>query len=314
MRRAFVFPGQGSQYVGMGAELARLHRSAAEIFEQARQVTGYPLLEWCTEGPAELLNRTRYTQPALITVSVAILMVLREQGVTCQAVAGHSLGEYTALVAAGVLPFVTALEIVNKRAEMMDQVAASGRGGMAAVIGLERSTVAEICLRVRARGVGVVQPANFNAPNQIVISGEKAALEEAIAEARRSGARKVATLAVSGPFHTSLMAGVSEELKQFLQKYAFAVPKIPLAMNASGEIVTDPGVIKDLLAAQVSSPVLWEESVRGLAAAGFSSFLEVGPGQVLAGLIKRTLAGCRIEHVEDQATLEKMLAQIGGTV
>ncbi len=312
MSLAFVFPGQGSQYVGMGAELARLHRSAAEIFEQARQVTGYPLLELCAEGPAELLNTTKYTQPALITVSVAILTVLREHGVTCQAVAGHSVGEYTALVAAGVLPFMAALEIVNKRAEMMDQVAASGRGGMAAVIGLERSTVAEICLRVRA--IGVVQMANFNAPNQIVISGEKAALEEAIAEARLRGAKKVATLAVSGPFHTSLMAGVSEELKCFLQKYKFDTPEVPLAMNATGEIVGDPGVIKDLLAAQVSSPVFWEESVRGLAAAGFSGFLEVGPGQVLSGLIKRTLTGHRIEHVEDQATLEKMLAQIGGTV
>lgn len=309
---AFVFPGQGSQYVGMGIELVRRRRVAAEVFEQAGQVDGYQMLQLCAEGPAEVLGRTKYTQPAIFTASIAIMKVLQESGVTCQAAAGHSLGEYTALVAAGVLSFAAALEIVIKRAELMDRAAASGLGGMAAVIGLGQEAAREICLVAGTKGV--VQLANFNAPNQIVISGERAALDEAIAEARRRGARKVATLAVSGAFHTSLMAGVSEDLRLFLQGYTFSAPKVTLVMNASGEAVSSPGVIKDLLAAQVSSPVLWEESVKRLASEGFKDYLEVGPGQVLSGLIRRILPGCRVDHVEDEKTLEKVLAQTGGTV
>ena len=312
MSLALVFPGQGSQYVGMGVELARRYRAAAEVFEQAGQVAGYQLLQLCAEGPAEMLSRTKYTQPAVLTASIAIMRVLQESGVTCQAAAGHSLGEYAALVAAGVLPFTAALEIVIRRAELMDRAAASGLGGMAAVIGLEQEVALEICLAARAKGV--VQPANFNAPNQIVISGERAALDEAIAEARRRGARKVVTLAVSGAFHTSLMAGVSEDLRLFLQGYTFSTPRVILVMNASGEVVKSPGAIKDLLADQVSSPVLWVESVKRLATEGFKDFLEVGPGQVLSGLIKRILPECRVDHVEDEKTLEKVLAQMRGTV
>jgi len=309
---AFVFPGQGSQYVGMGIELVRSRRVAAEVFEQAGQVAGYQLLQLCAEGPAEVLGRTKYTQPAVFTASIAIMRVLQEAGVTCQAAAGHSLGEYTALVAAGVLPFVAALEIVIRRAELMDRAAASGLGGMVAVIGLGQEAAREICLVAGTKGV--VQPANFNAPNQIVISGERAALDEAIAEARRRGARKVVTLAVSGAFHTSLMAGVSEDLRLFLQGYTFSPPKVTLAMNASGEVVSSPDVIKDLLAAQVSSPVFWDKLVRRLASEGFRDYLEVGPGQVLSGLIRRILPECRVGHVEDEKTLEKVLAQTGGTV
>jgi len=315
-RLAFVFPGQGSQYVGMGIEFARRRRVAAEVFEQAGQVAGYPIRQLCEDGPVEVLDRTKFTQPAVFTASVAVMRVLQESGVTCQAAAGHSLGEYTALVAAGVLPFDQALQIVIRRAELMDRVAADGLGGMAAVIGLDQETAREICLFAGVKGV--VQAANFNAPNQIVFSGERAALDEAIAEARRRGAKKVCNLAVSGAFHTSLMNGVSEELRWFLDGYAFFPPKITLVMNVSGAVVFNPDVIKDLLAAQVSSPVLWEGSVRRLASVGFQDYLEVGPGQVLSGLIKRILPECRVGHVEDEITLEKtlekVLAQTGGTV
>lgn len=314
--RAFVFPGQGSQYVGMGAELARLHRAAAEVFEQAGRIAGFRLSDLCFEGPADLLNRTRYTQPAIFTTSIAIMRVLQESGVDCRAAAGHSLGEYAALVAAGVLSFSDALEIVAGRAGMMDRAAVSIQGGMAAVIGLEREAVIDICRTVSggAGAEGVVQPANFNAPNQIVISGQTAALQEAIAEARRRGARKVAALPVSGPFHTSLMAGVGEKLKLLLRGYRFRAPAVPLVMNATGDLASDPEAIRDLLAAQVCSPVLWEDSVRRLGSEGIDSFLEIGPGQVLSGLIRRILPECRQEHVEDKKTLEKVLAQMGGTV
>jgi [acyl-carrier-protein] S-malonyltransferase len=300
----------------MGEELARLRREAAEVFELAEQITGYRLRQLCAEGPAEQLNRTKYTQPAIFTTSIAIMRVLQGSGVTCQAAAGHSLGEYTALVAAGVLPFAAALEIVTRRAEMMDEVASRGEGGMAAVIGLEREAVADICRAVSASddARGIVQPANFNAPNQVVISGAGEALEEAVAEARRRGARKVITLAVSGPFHSSLMAGIGERLRPVLERREFSAPKVALAMNATGDLVSDPDNIKELLVAQVSSPVLWEESIRRLEAEGFGSFLEVGPGQVLSGLIKRILPQCRVDHVEDEKTLEKVLAQMGGTV
>ena len=313
---AFIFPGQGSQHLGMGIEFARRRRVAAEVFEQAGQVAGYSLLQLCEDGPVEMLDRTKYTQPAIFTASIAIMRVLQECGVICKAAAGHSLGEYTALVAAGVLSFRDALEIVIRRADLMDRVAADGLGGMAAVIGLEQETAREICLLAGVKGV--VQAANFNAPNQIVFSGERAALDEAIAEARRRGARKICPLTVSGAFHTSLMAGASEDLRLFLQGYTFSVPKITLAMNASGDVASSPSVIQDLLAAQVSSPVRWEESIRRLACEGFQDYLEVGPGQVLSGLLKRILPECRIDHVEDEITLakmlEKVLAQTGGTV
>jgi [acyl-carrier-protein] S-malonyltransferase len=239
------------------------------------------------------------------------MRVLQSSGVIFQAVAGHSLGEYTALVAAGVLSFADALEIVIRRAELMDLVT-PGQGGMAAVIGLDREAVQEVCLAARAKGV--VQPANFNAPNQIAISGERVALDEAIAEARRRGAKRVTTLAVSGPFHSSLMVGVGEELKPFLQGFTFSTPQVTLVMNASGEVVSSPEAIKDLLTAQVSSPVLWEDSIKRLASEGFKDYLEVGPGQVLSGLIKRILPDCRVDHVEDEKTLEKVLALMGGTV
>jgi len=308
---AFVFPGQGSQYVGMGAELARTRRAAAEVFEQASDIAGYELLQLCAEGPAEMLGRTKYTQPAVFTASIAVMRVLQSSGVSCQAAAGHSLGEYTALVAAGVLSFADALEIVIRRAELMDMVV-PGQGGMAAVMGLDRAAVEEACQVARAKGV--VQAANFNAPNQIAISGEKVALEEAIVEVRRRGARRVTSLAVSGPFHSSLMAGVGEELRLFLQRFAFSAPRITLVMNASGDVVSSPDVIKNLLTAQVSSPVLWEDSIKSLASAGFEDYLEVGPGQVLSGLIKRILPECRVDHVEDEKTLEKVLALMGGTV
>ena len=273
---------------------------------------GTSCCSFAPRGRQRCLDRTKYTQPAVFTASIAIMRVLQESGIACQAAAGHSLGEYTALVAAGVLSFTEALEIVIRRAELMDRAAASGLGGMAAVIGLEQEVALEICLA--ARDKGVVQPANFNAPNQIVISGERVALEEAIAEARRRGARKVFNLAVSGAFHTSLMAGVSEDLRLFMHGYTFSAPQVTLVMNASGEVVSSPGVIKDLLAAQVSSPVFWVESIKRLAAEGFNDFLEVGPGQVLSGLIKRILPECRVDHVEDEKTLEKVLAQMGGTV
>lgn len=310
-KRALLFPGQGSQRVGMGAEFAQKFASARRIYEKADQLLGYPISKLCFEGPLEQLSRTKYTQPAVLTTSIAILEVIKEHGIAYEAVAGHSLGEYSALVAAGVLCFEDALKIVQRRAELMDSASPPGAGGMAAVLGLDRERVEEICRTASAKGT--VEPANYNAPRQIVISGTKEGLDEAIQLARSAGA-KVVALAVSGPFHSSLMKGVSESLQGYLQGFDFKKPKAAVVMNVTGDYVSEPEQIRDYLVKQVCSPVRWEQTIRKLFEDGFTDFIEVGPGQVLCGLVRRVVSGCRVAHVEDLASLEKMLAEDRRTV
>ncbi|MGB9792349.1 MAG: ACP S-malonyltransferase, partial [Thermacetogeniaceae bacterium] len=304
-------PGQGSQRVGMGAELAKAFKCAKKIYERADQILGYSISKLCFEGPLEQLSLTKYTQPAVLTTSIAILEVLKEYGIEYEAVAGHSLGEYSALIAAGVLSFEDALKIVQKRAELMDSAIPAGEGGMAAVLGLDRKKVEEICTTASAKGV--VEPANYNAPRQIVISGTKEGLAEATQLARQAGA-KVIPLAVSGPFHSSLMKGVGEALKQYLSGFDFKKPELALVMNVTGDYVYEPERIRDYLVEQVSSPVCWEQAVNRLFNDGFTDFIEVGPGQVLSGLVRRIAPNCKVAHVEDLASLEKMLAEGGRTV
>ncbi|MDH7576811.1 MAG: ACP S-malonyltransferase [Bacillota bacterium] len=311
-KKVFVFPGQGSQYVGMGADLFRSDPAAAHVFKQADQILGYSLTQLCFEGPAELLNQTGFTQPAVFTTSIAVLEVLKNQGVSYEAVAGHSLGEYSALVAAGVLNFSDALKIVQKRAQLMEKTVSRNEGGMAAILGLERGMVEEICCLARAKGI--VQPANFNAPEQVVISGEKAGLEEAFILARKAGAKRIIPLPVSGPFHCSLMEGAGQELALYLEEVSFSVPRVPYVANVLGDYVSDPEAIKSLLVEQVKKAVYWEESIKRLSQDGYNTFIEVGPGKVLSGLIKRIVHGAQALYVEDRTSLQKVLAQLRGTV
>ncbi len=311
-KRVFVFPGQGSQYVGMGAELFRSEPEAANVFRQAEQILGYPLARLCFEGPPETLNKTGFTQPAVFTTSIAAFEVLKKHGISCDAVAGHSVGEYSALVAADVLSFPDALKIVQKRAQLMEKALLEKQGGMAAILGLEREAVEEICRQARVKGV--VQPANFNAPGQVVISGEKGGLEEAFVLARRAGAKKIIPLPVSGPFHSSFMEEAAQELALYLEQFSFSPPRVLYVANVNGSYVSNPAAIKSLLAEQVKSAVYWEESIKRLHLDGHCTFIEVGPGRVLSGLIKRIVSDARTFHVEDRTSLEKVLAQLRGTV
>ncbi len=308
---AFVFPGQGSQYVGMGAELAAAFPAAAAVFREADAVLGYSLSEICFRGPGELLARTRYTQPAVFTVSMAVLTVLRSRGLEPAAVAGHSLGEYTALAAAGVWEFPVALRLVARRAALMEEAVAGVEGGMSAVLGLPPEEVVSLCARARERGL--VVPANFNAPDQVVVSGTKAGLAEVARLAREAGGR-VVPLQVAGPFHSPFMEGVAAELSRLFAETPFASPALPFVANATGDYVGDPAALRRVLALQVKSPVLWVDCVRKLADSGCDTFVEVGPGRVLTGLIKKIVPGARLFAVGDVAGLEKMVAQWKGSV
>lgn len=300
-----VFPGQGSQYVGMGKELAEKFPVAAATLTEAERVLGWPLTKLCFEGPAEELALTRITQPAVLAVEVACLRVLLEEGVKPAAAAGHSLGEYGALVAAGSLEFSEALQVVARRGELMARACEPGRGGMAAVLGLPAEKVEEICRQVKK---GVAEPANYNAPGQVVIAGDREGLKEAEELAKEAGAKKVMPLNVSGPFHSSLMRPAAEGLKEVLASIRIAPPEIPVVANVTADYYpADAGEIRKLLVEQVVHPVRWEESIRKLVADGYRQFVEVGPGSVLSGLIRRIAPEVTVTRVEDSATLAKTL-------
>ncbi|MGI9951085.1 ACP S-malonyltransferase [Moorellaceae bacterium AZ2] len=301
----FVFPGQGSQYVGMGQDLAAKFPVAAATLAEADAVLGWPLTELCFRGPEEELARTQITQPALLAVEVACLRVLLEHGVKPAAAVGHSLGEYAALVAAGSLSFADALRVVARRGELMAGACEYGRGGMAAILGLSAAQVEEVCRRVKR---GMVEPANFNAPGQVVIAGDKEGLKEAEELAREAGARKVIPLKVSGPFHSSLMRPAAEGLRGVLSEVAVATPQIPVIANVSADYVKDAEDIRASLVDQVARPVRWEETIQRLVQDGYQFFVEVGPGSVLSGLIRRIAPQATVTRVENPDTLNKTLA------
>ncbi|OBR62833.1 malonyl CoA-acyl carrier protein transacylase [Paenibacillus oryzae] len=304
-KTAFVFPGQGAQAVGMGRDAYESNPKAKAIFEEADAVLGFQLSDIIFNGPEEALKQTANTQPALLTVSAALLELLADSGLKPDYVAGHSLGEYSALVAAGVISFRDAVATVRARGEYMEQAVPGGQGAMAAVLGAEREALGELCQAVSAEG-SVVELANVNSPGQIVVSGSTAGVQSIVARGKEIGAKRVIPLEVSGPFHSSLMKPAAERLGETLAKVELNDAKVPLIANVTAREAVQGEEIRRLLVEQVYSPVLWEDSIRYLIEQGVDTFVEIGSGSVLAGLIKKIDKNVRIISVNSVTALEAL--------
>ncbi len=303
---AFVFPGQGSQYVGMGSIMdTQMGEKTREI---GKSVLGDGFLRLLREGPEEELRQTANTQPAILLASVAAWRLLDAAGIRADYLAGHSLGEYSAHVAAGSLTLEEALRVVRRRGELMEAAVPNGTGTMAAVLGLSSEEVEAACKEVRE--VGVAVPANYNSPGQIVISGERAAVEAAMEAAKRRGAKKVIPLSVSGPFHSPMMQRAAGEFARVLDEVNWQKPTVPVIANVDGREVTGTERLKETLVKQLSSAVRWEQSVCYMAEQGVGTFIECGPGKVLTGLIKKIVPRAYVVNVEDLPSLEKSLAYL----
>ncbi|HEY9231542.1 MAG TPA: ACP S-malonyltransferase [Blastocatellia bacterium] len=309
MKTAFVFPGQGAQKVGMGQSLVEACEAAKAVFEQADEALGMRLSSLCFAGPEEELRLTENTQPAILATSIAALRCLEAQGVRPDFVAGHSLGEYSALVAAGALRFEDALRVVRQRGQFMQEAVPAGEGAMAALLGVDVETVEAVCREASERGV--CSPANLNSPSQVVIAGHKSAVEYAVTLAKQRGARRAVMLAVSAPFHCALMQPAAERLQPVLGDTAFADLNVPLITNVDAAIITSGEQARAALVRQVASPVRWSESVKRLLDAGVTRFVELGPGKVLSGLIKQMQPEAQILNVEDAPSLEATAASVG---
>lgn len=304
---AFLFPGQGSQKVGMGLELSEEYAAARAVFDEADEILNRKLSQLCFEGPAEALKQTENTQLAILTCSVAALRVLNEHGIVPKAVAGHSLGEYSALVAADVLTFSDAVKLVEYRAQVMAEASQRQDCTMAAILGLEEATLQDLCEAASSSNSGVVQIANYNCPGQLIVSGDTAAVERVMNSAKEAGARRCLRLEVSGAFHSALMAPAREQLQTVINDFQFNNPSIQVAANVTGNFVEARDEVRRLLIAQVTSAVQWEESTRTIGAAGISHFVEVGPGTVLSGMVRRTLPEAVCLNVEDTKSLNKVM-------
>ena len=300
---AFLFPGQGSQEVGMGRALAERSPAAAAVWAEADAALGFALSTLCFEGPAADLALTVNTQPAVLTTSVAAAAALAERGVIPGLAAGHSLGEYSALVVAGALRFAEAVRLVRRRGEFMQEAVPAGAGAMAALLGVELATAEQVCAEA-AQGE-VVGVANINSPGQIVIAGHRTAVERAVTAAAARGGKKSVLLPVSAPFHCALMKPAADRLAVELERVTVSDPRLPVIRNVDGGVTRTADEVRPFLVKQVASPVLWTDCVERLAREGATGFLEVGPGRVLTGLLKRTLDGVRGFPVEDPASLDK---------
>jgi [acyl-carrier-protein] S-malonyltransferase len=307
---AFLFPGQGSQAVGMGRELAERFAVAAQTFAEADAALGFPLSRLCFEGPEEDLRLTENTQPAIMTVSVAAARVLAEHGVAHALAAGHSLGEWSAHVVAGTFSFADAVRAVKARGRAMQQAVPAGHGAMAAVLALDSSLVSDACAEAAIETGLTIQAANLNSPSQTVISGTTAAVEKAAALCKAKGARRTVMLPVSAPFHCALMQPAQEEVARVLATIEMHDPRIPVAANVTGGLVTTADAARDALIRQVTGAVRWVDCAQSLKAAGANLFIEVGPGKVLCGLLKQIDPALRSLNVEDAASLAKTLAEL----
>ena len=307
---AFLFPGQGSQAVGMGRDLSEKFPIAKQTFEEADEALGLSLSKLCFEGPEEQLKLTEFTQPAIFTVSIAAQRMLAEKGVTPSFVAGHSLGEYSADVAAGVLSFTDAVKTVRNRGRYMQEAVPAGEGAMAAILGLAPEAVIEVCAKAASESGGVVSAANLNSPEQTVISGAAAAVEKAGALAKDAGAKKVVMLAVSAPFHCALMQPAQDRLAEDLGQLSFSAASVPVVTNVDAALTTSAEQLREALVRQVTGSVRWVESMRVLIEQKPTHFIEVGPGRVLAGLMRQLDRSQTALSVGDEASLEKTLAAL----
>lgn len=310
MNIAFVFPGQGSQSVGMGKDLYENFPEARAVFKAADDAIGFSLSRTCFEGPEEQLNSTKVTQPAILTTSIAALKVLETAGIKPSLVAGHSLGEYSALVAAGCLNFADAVRLVEKRGIFMQEAVAPGAGSMIAILGLVRELVQEACRD--ASGEGVVAPANFNCPGQVVIAGEKTAAEKAAELAKTLGAKRVVPLSVSVPSHCPLMEPACHKLETELRAVSISQPSVPLVNNAEARMLSSADEIIPSLILQLRAPLYWEDSINLMVKKGISIFVEVGPGKVLSGLIRKINKEVTVLNVEDASSIKAAIDALTG--
>jgi [acyl-carrier-protein] S-malonyltransferase len=309
MKIAFIFPGQGSQYAGMAKEFLENFAESRDVFETANSALGYDLVHLCLHGPVEKLNLTENTQPAILAASIAILRPLERRGLTASAAAGHSLGEYTAITAAGGFELKDAVALVQKRGRYMQEAVPEGAGLMAAILGMEREDVEKTCHEAAKNGI--VAPANYNSPGQIVIAGERIAVEKAMELAKGAGAKKVIPLAVSVPSHCSMMRQAGQRLAQELEKVNISDPRMPIVNNADAKFLRMASELRPSLVRQISSPLYWEDSIKNMASDGFDTFIEIGPGKVLSGLVRRIAKDAKVLNVEDQNSMRATLDALG---
>ncbi len=312
LKVAYVFPGQGAQYVGMGGELADRYEAARKVYALADEALGFSISSLCFDGPAEELKKTHFTQPALLATSIAALRAFEEvteQPVVPSCVAGHSLGEYTACVAAGALDLREALILVHRRGQWMDEAVPGGTGTMAAILGMEAAVLDSLCKQVSTPD-SLVELANVNCPGQIVISGHSEAVKRAMELAKEQGAKRAIALTVSGPFHSSLMKKAADKLGDALETSGFMGASVPIVANVNAGLNTDTNGVRKALREQLYQPVQWELDTRVMLGEGVDTFIEFGPGTVLSGLIRKVEKGISTLHVEDEASLKETLNQI----